>query len=175
VKHIVSQSIYVYACQLIRVIDGDTLVADVNLGFDIPLQRRHIRLHDIDVYEHRGQQADWKGKAATQFVAELFEQQGSFFYLHSVYDRIAIYNRIEGDVYLPYEHPETGPGFIDLKNSLIQNGYQKDVMPSWGEFDPTTRVLAATPAFDIMEVIVRKAGMKRSAAGLDKIVSDANS
>ena len=40
-----------YEISLIRVVDGDTIVADINLGFDIVLKSQTIRLNNIDTPE----------------------------------------------------------------------------------------------------------------------------
>ena len=46
--------IYNYKFTLERVIDGDTLVGSINLGFNLTLNRQHIRLLEIDAPEVRG-------------------------------------------------------------------------------------------------------------------------
>lgn len=40
-----------YEINLIRVVDGDTIIADIDLGFDIILRSQTIRLHTIDTPE----------------------------------------------------------------------------------------------------------------------------
>ena len=44
---------YVYKCRLRRVIDGDTVVCDVNLGFDVVLVNQKIRFKGINTPESR--------------------------------------------------------------------------------------------------------------------------
>ena len=39
---------YTYKAKLIRVIDGDTIVADIDLGFNMILRDQHIRLTGIN-------------------------------------------------------------------------------------------------------------------------------
>jgi len=43
-----------YPATISRVIDGDTVVAHIDLGLDVWLTRQHIRLHGIDAPELRG-------------------------------------------------------------------------------------------------------------------------
>ncbi len=38
-------------CRNIRVLDGDTLVADLSLGFDVVLHQQTIRIHNYDAWE----------------------------------------------------------------------------------------------------------------------------
>ena len=44
---------YYYNCTLVRVIDGDTIDVDIDLGFNIILAKRRIRLMGIDTPESR--------------------------------------------------------------------------------------------------------------------------
>lgn len=43
--------IYTYRAEIVRVIDGDTVVADIDLGFDVWLRGEHLRLFGIDTPE----------------------------------------------------------------------------------------------------------------------------
>jgi len=45
---------YTYKISLVRVIDGDTIVVNIDLGFKVVLHKQYIRLHGIDTPE-RGQ------------------------------------------------------------------------------------------------------------------------
>ena len=44
---------YIYNCTLVRVVDGDTIVCDIDLGFDVVLSEQFIRLAGIDAPESR--------------------------------------------------------------------------------------------------------------------------
>ena len=63
---------YKYKAKLIRVIDGDTIDAMIDLGFDTWVMKR-VRLYGIDDTESRTKNLDEKrqGKAATKRLAEL--------------------------------------------------------------------------------------------------------
>lgn len=52
-----------------RVIDGDTLVADVSIGWGIVLPQRHLRIINIDAPELRGTER-YKGEAARDFAID---------------------------------------------------------------------------------------------------------
>lgn len=60
-----------YPCTLVRVVDGDTAIFDVDLGFHVHL-RQTVRLLDVDTPE-RGQ-PDW-GKAKAFIEAWLAEHR----------------------------------------------------------------------------------------------------
>ena len=50
-----------YQINLIRVVDGDTVIADIDLGFDIILRSQTIRLNNIDSPEiHSNDEAEKK-------------------------------------------------------------------------------------------------------------------
>jgi endonuclease YncB( thermonuclease family) len=66
-----------YEINLIRIIDGDTIVADINLGFDIILKSQTIRLNTIDTPEiHSEDEIEKKqGLISKQKLAELLTNQ----------------------------------------------------------------------------------------------------
>ena len=44
---------YEYRCKILRVVDGDTVDVDIDLGFGIWMHKERIRLHGIDTPESR--------------------------------------------------------------------------------------------------------------------------
>jgi micrococcal nuclease len=44
---------YEYRCTIVKVVDGDTVDLDIDLGFDIVLRGLRIRIHGIDTPESR--------------------------------------------------------------------------------------------------------------------------
>jgi micrococcal nuclease len=44
---------YEYNCKIVRVIDGDTVDVDIDLGFDVCLKKQRIRLFGVDTPESR--------------------------------------------------------------------------------------------------------------------------
>ena len=67
-----------YHCVITRIIDGDTIDVDIDLGFDCWLHKQRIRLHGIDTPESRTRDLEEKkyGLAAKAFV-EKFIPLGS--------------------------------------------------------------------------------------------------
>jgi endonuclease YncB( thermonuclease family) len=63
---------YLYGCRVVRVIDGDTFVADVDLGFRLWQRAATFRLAGVDAFELR----DPKGPAAKQFLQDLVDRSG---------------------------------------------------------------------------------------------------
>ena len=44
---------YEYRCKVLRVVDGDTVDVDIDLGFDVVLKKQRVRLHGINAPESR--------------------------------------------------------------------------------------------------------------------------
>ena len=44
---------YYYNCRLVKVIDGDTIDVDIDLGFEVVLSKQRVRLAGIDTPESR--------------------------------------------------------------------------------------------------------------------------
>ena len=44
---------YEYSCKIVRVVDGDTVDVDIDLGFGMWMHKERIRLHGIDTPESR--------------------------------------------------------------------------------------------------------------------------
>ena len=47
------KDLYFYNCSLVKVVDGDTIDDDIDLGFDVVLSNQRVRLHGIDTPESR--------------------------------------------------------------------------------------------------------------------------
>lgn len=62
---------YEYKCNITRVVDGDTVDAEIDLGFDIVYKSR-VRLYGIDTPESRTRDLDEKarGKLAGKFLSD---------------------------------------------------------------------------------------------------------
>ena len=61
-----------YKCKLLRVIDGDTVDVDIDLGFGVWLRKQRIRLYGIDTPESRTRDLIEKkyGLAAKEFLVK---------------------------------------------------------------------------------------------------------
>ena len=59
-----------YGCKLVRVVDGDTVDVDIDLGFDVWLRKQRIRLYGVDTPESRTRDKEEKvyGLMAKEFV-----------------------------------------------------------------------------------------------------------
>ena len=91
--------VWKYICQLDRVVDGDTLDAEIDLGFGVYVKKR-IRLADMDAWESRTRdlQEKEKGLAAKQRLIDLIEESNNKFWLISFEQ--GKYGRVIGAVIL---------------------------------------------------------------------------
>ncbi len=63
-----------YSCKLVRVVDGDTCDAMIDLGFDVWVKSR-IRFYGVDTWESRTRDLEEKAKGleAKAYVKDLLE------------------------------------------------------------------------------------------------------
>ena len=67
-----------YSCKLVRVVDGDTCDAMIDLGFDVWVKSR-IRFYGVDTWESRTRDLKEKAKGleAKAYVKDLLENSES--------------------------------------------------------------------------------------------------
>jgi micrococcal nuclease len=63
---------YEYKCKILRVVDGDTVDVDIDLGFGVWLKKERVRMMGIDTPESRTRDKTEKlfGLAAKQYVKD---------------------------------------------------------------------------------------------------------
>ena len=103
---------FYYRCQLVKVIDGDTIRADIDLGFKVILSSQTIRMYNIDTPESRTRNKEEKvlGLAAKDRLIELV---GDEFEMQS--HGKGKYGRILGTPYTP-----NGKNICDI---LVEEGH----------------------------------------------------
>lgn len=107
---------YEYNAKLIRVIDGDTVDALVDLGFDVWLHKR-IRLYGINAPESRTKNLQEKrlGLASKGRLEEIMAECGGEFILES--RGVGKYGRCLGVLLI---------GEININQQLIFEGYAEE-------------------------------------------------
>ena len=90
---------YIYKAECLRVVDGDTMDARVDLGFDT-YKKIRIRLVGINTPESRTRDLEEKkrGLAAKQFVVDSLAKHKNKFILHS--HGVGKYGRCLGEIFL---------------------------------------------------------------------------
>ena len=71
---------YEYNCKIVRVIDGDSIILDIDLGFGLWIHGESIRLYGVDCPECRSRDKEEKaaGLAAKDFVKRLLHDGGTY-------------------------------------------------------------------------------------------------
>ena len=110
----VSAHEYMYPAKVVRVIDGDTIVVDINLGLKHIIQKEQIRLYGINTPEMRTQE----GKDIKHMVEKMI--LGETVILETIKDKRGKYGRVLGIIYL-----ENGK---QLNLWLLENGHAKEFM-----------------------------------------------
>lgn len=107
---------FCYKATVVRVVDGDTIRIDIDLGFDIVLKNQSVRLYKVDTPESRT--TDLKEKAAgllAKNVVKNFIDQGSKVIIKTSLDTKGKFGRILGTIIT-----EEG---TNINEYLINNNY----------------------------------------------------
>ena len=69
---------YEYRCKVVKIIDGDTVDVDIDLGFGVWLKKERIRMFGIDTPESRTRDLEEKkyGNAAKEFITGMLNDEG---------------------------------------------------------------------------------------------------
>ena len=88
---------YEYSCKISRVVDGDTVDVDIDLGFGVWMHKERIRLYGIDTPESRTRDLEEKkyGLLAKEQIKS-FMPVGSMQTLVTVKDKAGKFGRILG-------------------------------------------------------------------------------
>ncbi len=102
--------LYTYRARVERVVDADTLLVWIDLGFEMGL-RQYLRLRGINMPEKDTKQ----GKHATDFVTTQLKDISEIILCSSKHD---IFDRYLADIFIP-----TPDGEIYLNNLLLEKGF----------------------------------------------------
>ena len=117
-EDIPTEPAYLYRAVVVRVIDGDTIDVDVDLGFYVWIKKQRIRLFGIDAPEVTGETRQ-EGLAATEHLKSLID--GESIILRTVKgadggDRDDSFGRWLGTIY---------HGDIDVNAEMVRSGHAK--------------------------------------------------
>ena len=121
---------YDYMATLVRVVDGDTVDCDIDLGFGVWLKNQLIRLYGIDAPETRTKDLEEK-KAGQDAKLRLIAMMSNKFLLTTVKDKKGKYGRILGIINVPVKKKLDKDGkktkhiFVDINKKLVEEGHAK--------------------------------------------------
>ncbi len=90
-----------YRVNIRRVVDGDTVDVDIDLGFGVWLKNERVRLYGIDTPESRTRDDIEKiyGKAASAFVEKFCDDEKGMILKTKSYDSKGKFGRIMGELW----------------------------------------------------------------------------
>ena len=113
---------YTYKAKLERVVDGDTLDASIDLGFDVTVRKR-IRLVGINTPESRTRDLEEKkrGLAAKQALIDMLttDNINDYFILES--ESVGKFGRVLGKLHIEINN-ETDPSCC-INDQLVKDGH----------------------------------------------------
>ena len=91
---------YEYRCKVVKIIDGDTVDVDIDLGFGVWLHKERVRLYGIDTPESRPRDLEEKkyGLAAKKFLTGMLDDPAGII-LKTHKDATGKFGRILGELW----------------------------------------------------------------------------
>ena len=119
------KNMYEYKCKMVKVVDGDTVDVDIDLGFGVWMRDQRIRLYGIDTPESRTSDDQEKvyGLAAKDFVVK-WTNAGDLT-LKTFKDDRGKFGRILGEIWYGGEH-NVNQLLIDNHHAVRYHGQSKD-------------------------------------------------
>lgn len=117
---------YQYRARVNRVIDGDSVVLDIDLGFDMWMKNQNIRIYGIDTPECRTRDLDEKARGflAKEHVENLLPV-GEEVTIDTYKDRGGKFGRILGKI-TNIEGINVGQSLLDVNFAVPYYGQSKD-------------------------------------------------
>ena len=110
-----NEFLYFYLGPIVRVIDGDTVVADIDLGLHTWIHGERLRLARINTPEVRGEQRT-AGLAARDYLAGLV--LGKEVYIHTIKDTKEKYGRYLAEIGI-----ERDGAWFSVNDEMVLSGH----------------------------------------------------
>ena len=119
-----------YSCKLVRVVDGDTADAMIDLGFDVWVKSR-IRFYGVDTWESRTRNLEEKkkGLAAKDYVKDLLENSDEGKFLLKSHG-VGKYGRVLGELFVKGNEQSVNQLLIENGHAYEYEGGKKKVFGS---------------------------------------------
>jgi micrococcal nuclease len=116
---------YEYRCKIVKVVDGDTVDVDIDLGFGMWMHAERVRLYNIDTPESRTSDKIEKyfGLLAKEHV-ERFLPVDSYAVLKTEYDATGKYGRVLGTFIV--DGTNVNEWLVENNHAVLYQGQNKD-------------------------------------------------
>ena len=113
---------YIYNAKCVRVVDGDTIDAEIDLGFDVKIKKR-IRLAGINAPESRTRNKVEKklGLAAKEKLTDMLDGAANCFELES--QELGKYGRVLGKLHIDKISGKDVITKVCINDELVKQGY----------------------------------------------------
>ena len=120
---------YEYRCTVVKIIDGDTVDVDIDLGFGVWLKKERVRLYGIDTPESRTRDLEEKkyGLAAKEFLTGMLDDEGGVV-LKTHKDAEGKFGRILGELWrtTDYADKSINDYMVEKRHAVAYFGQSKD-------------------------------------------------
>ena len=120
-----------YRCNVVKIIDGDTVDVDIDLGFGVWMRKQRIRMYGIDTPESRTRDLEEKkyGLAAKDFLTGLLDDEGGIV-LRTHKDGKGKFGRILGELWRTtnYADQSINEYMIEKHHAVRYMGQSKDAI-----------------------------------------------
>ena len=121
---------HIYSAKVVRVVDGDTADAMIDLGFDTWVKKR-IRFYGVDTWESRTRNLEEKknGLAAKDYVKDLLENSDEGKFLLKSHG-VGKYGRVLGELFVKGNEKSVNELLKDNGHAYEYHGEKKKVFGS---------------------------------------------
>ena len=120
---------YEYRCNIVKIIDGDTVDVDIDLGFGVWMTNERVRLYGIDTPESRTRDLDEKkyGLLAKSFLIRMLGDEGGIV-LKTHKDAEGKFGRILGELWRTTDFADKSINdyMIEKHHAVAYHGQSKE-------------------------------------------------
>tara|TARA_R100001163_G_C5066954_1_gene205686 strand:- start:633 stop:1043 length:411 start_codon:yes stop_codon:yes gene_type:complete len=116
---------YQYKVTVTRVVDGDTVDVDIDLGFSVVLKKQRVRLYEIDTPESRTRDKEEKkfGLASKEYLKNTLLAAKNIYLIS--YDK-GKFGRILGELFIDDNDKSVNMQMVDNHHAVKYYGQNKD-------------------------------------------------
>lgn len=113
-----TDDLYCYLAKVERIVDGDTIVASIDLGCDVWLLHQHCRLSHINAPEKTGASKE-EGLRSTEHLEYLLKGHDTVL-IRTEYDRHCTFGRLLVELFIEED---------SLNEQMVEDGHAKHTEP----------------------------------------------